>query len=69
MLVTARRIAFTNGRTLYVLDRQTGKQIAAVMQPRTSDPLFASPAAFANGIVFVTLRLPMRLGHSMSHDI
>ncbi len=55
MLVTAQRITFANGRMLYVLDRQTGKQIAAVTQPRTSDPLFASPAAFANGLVFVTV--------------
>lgn len=55
MLVTNRRITFTEGRTLYVLDRQTGKQVAAVTQPRTSDPLFASPAAFANGLVFVTV--------------
>lgn len=55
MLVTERRLILTNGGTLYVLDRQTGKQIAAVTQPRTSDPLFASPPAFANGLVFVTV--------------
>lgn len=55
MLVTEHRITFPDDRTLYVLDRQTGKQIAAVTQPRTSDPLFASPAAFANGLVFVTV--------------
>jgi outer membrane protein assembly factor BamB len=55
MLVTARRVTFTEGRTLYVLDRLTGKQITAVTQPRTTDPLFASPAAFANGQVFITV--------------
>jgi outer membrane protein assembly factor BamB len=55
LLVTERRITFVEGRMLYVLDRQTGKQIAAVTQPRTSDPLFASAAAFANGVVFVTV--------------
>ena len=55
LLATARRITFVEGGTLYVLDRQTGKQIASVTQPRTTDPLFASPAAFANGLVFVTV--------------
>lgn len=55
MLVTERRLIVTNGGTLYVLDLQTGKQIATATQPRTSDPLFASPAAFANGLVFITV--------------
>ncbi len=55
MLLTQRRVILSNGGTLYVLDRETGKQIAAVTQPRTSDPLFASAAAFANGVVFVTV--------------
>jgi outer membrane protein assembly factor BamB len=55
ILVTERRVIFSIGRTLFVLDRHTGTQIAAVTQPRTSDPLFASPAAFSNGLVFVTV--------------
>jgi outer membrane protein assembly factor BamB len=55
MLVTERRVTFTIERTLFILDRQTGNQIAAVTQPRTSDPLFTSPAAFANGLIFITV--------------
>ena len=55
MLITERRIIFSIGAYLYVLDRQTGRQLVEITQPRTDDPLFASPAAFANGQVFVTL--------------
>ncbi len=55
MLVTERRIVLTDGGKLYVLDRQTGARIATVTQPRTHDPLFSSPAAFADGLVFVTV--------------
>jgi len=55
ILVTQRRVTFTEGGTLYVLDRQTGARIAAVSQPRTHDPLFSSPAAYADGLVFVTV--------------
>lgn len=55
LLVTERRVTFSNGGTLYVIDRQSGRQIVAVTQPRTYDPLFASPAAFANGLIFVTV--------------
>lgn len=55
MLVTERRVTFTEGRTLYVLDRATGERIAAVTQPRTHDPLFSSPPAYADGLVFVTV--------------
>jgi len=55
LLVTERRITFTNGGSLYIIDRLTGGQVAVVAQPRTSDPLFASAAAFSNGFVFVTV--------------
>ena len=55
MLVTERRVILTNNRTLYILDRQTGAQIAAVTQPRTNDPHFQSPATFDNGLVFVAV--------------
>lgn len=55
MLVTERRVILSEGGYLYVLDRQTGQRVAKVTQPRTDDPLFASPAAFADGHVFVTL--------------
>jgi outer membrane protein assembly factor BamB len=55
MLVTERRLTFTQGRLLYILDRLTGRLIVAVTQPQTTDPLIASPAAFANGLVFVTV--------------
>jgi outer membrane protein assembly factor BamB len=51
LLVTERRIIFPVGGFLYVLDRLTGQQIAVVTQPRTSDPLFASAAAFF-GVMF-----------------
>jgi outer membrane protein assembly factor BamB len=55
LLVTERRIIFTNGGSLYFLDRTTGSQVAVVTQPHTSDPLFASAAAFSGGFVFVTV--------------
>jgi outer membrane protein assembly factor BamB len=55
LLVTERRVVFSEGAFLYVLDRRTGRRLAEVTQPRTSDPLFASPAAFANGRVFITV--------------
>lgn len=55
MLVTERRITFTNGGTLFVLDRQTGNRVATVTQPRTDDSFFASAAAFADGFIFVTV--------------
>lgn len=55
MLVTDRRITFTNGSELFVVDRETGVRVATAKQPRTHDPLFSSPAQFARGLVFVTV--------------
>jgi outer membrane protein assembly factor BamB len=55
MLITPRRVVYSNGGMIHVLDRQTGREIAYATQPRTSDPLIASPAAYANGQVFVTV--------------
>jgi outer membrane protein assembly factor BamB len=55
LLVSANRVTFTNGGTLYLLDRQTGRRVAAAAQPQTSDSFFASPALFANGLIFVTV--------------
>ena len=55
LLVTDRRVTFTNGRTLFVLDRETGARVAAVVQPRTHDSIFASAAAYGNGAIFVTV--------------
>jgi outer membrane protein assembly factor BamB len=55
LLVTNRRITFTNGGELFVIDRLTGARIATAMQPRTNDSFFASAAAFANGLVFITV--------------
>ncbi|HEU4630514.1 MAG TPA: PQQ-binding-like beta-propeller repeat protein [Gemmatimonadaceae bacterium] len=55
LLVTERRVIFSTGAYLYVLDRQTGQQLVEITQPRTDEPLFSSPAAYANGRVFVTL--------------
>lgn len=55
LLVTERRVIFTDGGSLYILDRQNGRQIARLAQPHTADSFFASPAAYANGQVFVTV--------------
>jgi len=55
LLVTQRRIIFTNGGQLIVLDRETGHTVAITNQPYTSDPLFSSAAAFSNGLVFITV--------------
>jgi outer membrane protein assembly factor BamB len=55
LLVTERRIVFPIGTSLHVMDRVSGAGVAIVSQPRTSDPLFASAAAFSDGLVFVTV--------------
>jgi hypothetical protein len=55
MLITDRHVIFPTGQELHILDRQTGLQVLLTVQPHTSDPLFASPAASANGLVFVTV--------------
>jgi serine/threonine-protein kinase len=55
LLVTDRRVFLPSDGYLYVLDRASGRQVAEVTQPRTADPLFASPAAHAGGRVFVTV--------------
>lgn len=55
LLVSQRRVTFTNGGTLFVLDRLTGRRIVAVTQPRTNDSFFASAAAFSEGLVFVVV--------------
>jgi len=55
MLVTDRRVVFTNGGTLFIINRLDGVSIAALAQPRSSDPLFASPAAYSAGDIFVSV--------------
>ncbi|HEX9083681.1 MAG TPA: PQQ-binding-like beta-propeller repeat protein, partial [Gemmatimonadaceae bacterium] len=55
LLVTQRRIIFSNGPELIVLDRETGHMIAMTTQPRTYDGLFSSAATFSNGLVFITV--------------
>ncbi|NUO61957.1 MAG: PQQ-binding-like beta-propeller repeat protein [Gemmatimonadaceae bacterium] len=55
LLVTDRRVIFTDGGSLRVLDRATGREIVRLQQPRTSDSFFGSPAAYANGQIFVTV--------------
>jgi outer membrane protein assembly factor BamB len=55
LLVTERHIIFPSGSELHILDRQTGNQLLVAVQPHTSDPLFASPAGYANGLVFITV--------------
>lgn len=56
VLVTERRVIFSNGPTLFVLNRETGKRIAALEQPHVrGESFFASPAAYADGRIFVTV--------------
>ncbi len=55
LLVTERRVVFPIGRYLVVLDRATGRPVAELEQPRTTAPLFGSPAAHAGGRLFITL--------------
>jgi len=55
MLATTRHLYFSQGNVLYVLDRSTGLKVAATGQPHTQDPLFASPPAFSQGLIFVTV--------------
>jgi serine/threonine-protein kinase len=55
MLATDRRLIFTQGSLLYILDRSTGSRVAVTGQPRTTDPLFASAPAVAEGLVFVSV--------------
>jgi outer membrane protein assembly factor BamB len=55
ILATDRRITFTNGQDLFVLDRGTGAPVTNTKQPRTHDSFFASAAAYANGAIFVTV--------------
>lgn len=57
LLVTERRVVLPEGSHLNVFDRRTGRMVAYLTQPRVSeyDALFASPAAFADGRLFVTL--------------
>jgi outer membrane protein assembly factor BamB len=55
MLVTDQRVVFTNGSTLFIVSRADGAQIAAVPQPHTSDPLFASAPAYSAGLIFVSV--------------
>jgi outer membrane protein assembly factor BamB len=55
LLVTERRVVFPIGRYLVVLDRATGRQVRELEQPRTTDPLFSSAAAYAGGRLFVTV--------------
>jgi outer membrane protein assembly factor BamB len=55
MTLTERHVIFASGTELHILDRQTGRALVTAMQPHTSDPLFGSPALFANGALFVTV--------------
>lgn len=55
ILVTDRRITFTNGGELFVIDRETGAHVATARQPRTHDSLFSSATQFANGLVFASV--------------
>ncbi len=57
LTVTERRVVLPEGSHLNVFDRRTGRLVADLTQPRVSDfdALFSSPAAFADGRLFVTL--------------
>ena len=55
MLITGRRVLFSDGTSLHVLDRLTGRQVVEVVQPRTWDSFFSSAPAYANGQIFVTV--------------
>jgi len=54
MLVTQKHIVFPIAGSLYFLDRETGREVAAIAQPHTNDPLFSSAASGSNGRVFVS---------------
>jgi outer membrane protein assembly factor BamB len=54
--VTDKFVYAADGATLYVLDRRTGAQYAALGHPRkTADFAFTSGATAANGRVFITI--------------
>jgi outer membrane protein assembly factor BamB len=55
MLATPRRLLFSQGNLMYVLDRSSGLVVASTGQPHTTDPLFASAAAFSQGLIFVSV--------------
>jgi len=55
MLATPRRLLFSQGNLMYVLDRSTGLVVASTGQPHTTDPLFSSAAAFSQGLIFVSV--------------
>jgi outer membrane protein assembly factor BamB len=55
LLATERRVYFSDGPTLYVVDRLTGRNVVDVQQPHAGDSFFGSPASFANGQIFVTV--------------
>lgn len=54
LLVTPRRVYYPNGGTLYVFDRARGQRVTA-LRVRTTGEIFESPAAYADGRVFVTI--------------
>jgi len=55
LLVTPRNVIFPTGAELHGVDRVTGRQIFVVVQPHTSDPLFASATQYLDGKVFATV--------------
>jgi outer membrane protein assembly factor BamB len=55
MLVTERRIYGGSGGYLTILDRESGRRLRKLSQPHITDGLFASPAAYADGQVFITV--------------
>jgi outer membrane protein assembly factor BamB len=55
LLVTDRHIILPAGTQLHILDRHTGQQVVVATQAHTYDPLFASPAASTNGLVFISV--------------
>jgi eukaryotic-like serine/threonine-protein kinase len=56
-LITSRRVIFPSGRYLFILDRQSGQEIARVTEPHTPDDasLFASSAAAIGSQIFISV--------------
>lgn len=55
LLVTARRVYVPQDLSVIVLDRATGRQVAEARLPVGEQSLVASPPAYADGQLFVTI--------------
>lgn len=55
LLVTEQYVYYPDGGTLFIFERETGRRVAALTQPRTIDSFFSSAPAAASGQIFVTV--------------